>query len=143
MLKKLNLNDKSTFKLWLVVVSSYLLFVFLGGQEFDFVWFIALSNIALLPGIFHRSTLLENKIDDPLAYVSIAQDHMYIGNDKFKLTDIRKVALEAVGQDAYFSLPYNQIKPGQTPNMVFPANRVAEFEQYLRNHLTHDVVFIK
>lgn len=142
MLKKLTLNDKSTFVLWLTVIVCYSLFVLIGGKQFDWVWFLALSNIALFPGLFHRSSLIENKIDDPLAHVSFKNGCMFIGEVNLKVSDIRKVALDAVGQDAYFSLPYNQVKPGQIPNMIFAAGKMTEFKQHLKKNLPSDVVFI-
>lgn len=143
MLKKLTLNDKSTFILWLTVLVSYALFVFIANKDFDLVWLLALSNLALFPSLFYRSNLLENKVDDPLDYVSFDKEYMYVGKEKLKVADIRKVALEAVGQVAYFSLPYNQVKPGHIPNMIFAADKMAEFKQYMKRHLASNVVFIQ
>ena len=44
---------------------------------------------------------------------------------------VQKIALEVVGEDCYFTLPYNQTEPGESPGFVFPVGKLEEFKKYL------------
>ncbi|WP_134113986.1 hypothetical protein [Oceanimonas baumannii] len=41
---------------------------------------------------------------------------------------VQKIALEVVGEDCYFTLPYNQAEPGKSPSFVFPVGKLEEFK---------------
>ena len=137
-------NNKSIYLLlWLSAICGYLAIVVVTGYSFDWVIFFAISNMALLPSLFDGSAYQERKIDEPQDYVTFKQGNMYIGDAVLPIANVRKVALERVEQDAYFSLPYNHVKSGDIPNMIFSANKIQAFEQYLKANLASDVVFIK
>ncbi|GHG06357.1 hypothetical protein [Thalassotalea marina] len=143
MLNKFTISEKSIFLLWLLSICSYLLFVFITDSKLEMVWLLAISNIAIFPSLFKRSKLPENRVVEPKNHVRFIKGDMYIGDAKVRVSEVRKVALETVEQDAYFSLPYNHVKLGEIPNMVFSADKAQEFKAYLKTHLSNDVVFIK
>lgn len=133
------LNNKTLFLIWLTCVLIYLAGVWGMDIPFDIFNISLLTNLCVLPVIFRKSAPL--KVENPIDYVRFCEEYLYVGDLKVPISNIRKVALDSVGEYGYFSLPYNHIAPAGVPNFMFPAHSVSPFKQYLIDNL-NDIKFI-
>lgn len=118
----------------------YLACVWSVDISFDIFVISFLTNICLLPIILRKNTA--RRVEDPIEYVNVCEDNLYVGDLKVPISNIKKVAIDSVGADGYFSLPYNHIAPVGVPNFSFPAQRIPAFKKYLIECIG-DVEFVK
>ncbi|WP_440056625.1 hypothetical protein ACSLBF_21185 (plasmid) [Pseudoalteromonas sp. T1lg65] len=89
-----------------------------------------------------RYTQSHPKVQNPVEQVVFSDTYMSVNDAKFPLSKVRKIALEVVGKEAYFSMPYNQISVGVIPSFRFDAKQLEAFKAHLTSHISH-VSFIK
>ncbi|WP_017218359.1 hypothetical protein [Pseudoalteromonas sp. NJ631] len=132
-------SNKKLFLVWTACILIYLVYVGATESSFSILVISGLTNICLLPLILRKHAPLTVK--DPIEYVKFNEVVLLMGELKIPTSKIKKVALDVLGEDAYFSLPYNQISPGQIPSFVFPAVKIATFKSYLMDNLS-EIEFI-
>ncbi|MEQ2354956.1 hypothetical protein [Pseudoalteromonas piscicida] len=132
-------SNKKLFLVWTACILIYLAYIGATESSFSILVISGLTNICLLPLILRKYAAL--KVKDPVEFVKFNEDILLMGELKIPTSKIKKVALDIVGDDAYFSLPYNQISPGEIPSFVFPAVNIATFKSYLMDNLS-EIEFI-
>jgi len=127
-------------KLWLVAILGYcsVIAVF----DFDFnVHFALLISSMIFCIAFNRKNNPQY-IQNPVSYILFDSINMTIGTTVLPVSSIRKVALDTVKNEGYFSLPLNHFSSGVVPEFIFPAAKVDELTIYLKLHLPDSVEFI-
>jgi hypothetical protein len=135
-----NMSDKKIFTAWAVCIFIYLVYVGTTKSALSISVIITLTSICIFPLILRKNTLL--RVKDPMDYVKFSEGSVIIGEIKISTPKIKKVALDIVEGDVYFSLPYNQISAGVTPSFIFPSSEVATFKRYLTDNL-NEIEFVK
>lgn len=138
--------DKYTL-FWLGSIACYLLITTAGLIDFELLTLTAISNLTLLPVLFKSgNSLMKNQkqqiVKDPINHLTFNDNVLYIGSDCVPVDQIRKVALDTCGENSFFSLPYNQIKPGVVPAFEFPPEQFEDVKSHLKNGLPATVTFI-
>ena len=138
--------DKYTL-LWLGSIACYLLLTAVGFIDFELVTLTTISNLTMLPFLFNlKNGIIEYQkqqiVKDPINHLTFNDNVLYIGSDSVPVDQIRKVALDTCGETSFFSLPYNQIKPGVVPAFEFPPEQFEVVKSHLKNGLPEPVIFI-
>ena len=133
------LSYKTLFSVWIINVLIYLTWVWRFDLPFVILVISFLSNICILPILMQKNTQLS--VDDAVEFVNFHAGNMCIGELKIPISRIKKVAIDSIGTDGFFSLPYNHIASLGVPNFTFPAENIPSFKQYLIENL-RDVEFI-
>jgi len=138
--------DKYTL-FWLGSIACYLLITAAGLIDFELLTLTAISNLTLLPVLFKSgNSLMKNQkqqiVKDPINHLTFNDNVLYIGSDSVPVDQIRKVAIDTCGETSFFSLPYNQVKPGVVPAFEFPPEQFEDVKSHLKKGLPESVVFI-
>ncbi|ALO41947.1 hypothetical protein [Pseudoalteromonas phenolica] len=132
---------------WLGSIVCYLLLTAVGLIEFELATFAVISNLTMLPFLFDSKNGIteyqkQQIVKDPINHLTFNDNVLYIGSDSVPVDQIRKVALDTCGKTSFFSLPYNQIKPGVVPAFEFPPEQFEDVKSHLKNGLPATVTFI-
>jgi hypothetical protein len=138
--------DKYTL-FWLGSIACYLLLTAVGMLDFELGILAAVSNLTLIPVLFKsENSLMKNQkqqiVKDPINHLTFNDNLLKIGADSVPVQQIRKVAMDTCGETSFFSLPYNQIKPGVVPAFEFPPEQFEDVKSHLKKGLPKTVIFI-
>lgn len=128
-----NISNKKLFLVWAASILLYLFYVMASDVSFNILMISGLTNICLLPLIIRKNGPLQ--IDNPIEYIKFNKGNLLMGDLKIPISKIKKVAIDYVGEDAYFSLPYNHISPIGVPNFVFPVGQITSLKSYLNENI--------
>lgn len=117
----------------LLGVICYSMFCGVTGMTFSMLVALSIFNLFTIFNAIKAPP--ETTVSEPIEFVQFVNNEIRFGETTINIHKIRKVALEKVKQDCYFSLPYNPSKPGEVPGFVFPAGQMQRFEQHLRSGL--------
>jgi len=118
---------------WLLAVAGYLALCALTAIEFTTLGAIALSNLAVLPILYHRYRTPE--VADPKALVAFDEDNIIVRGELISLKSVKAVALDRVDDHIYFNLPFNRVKSLPTSSFRFPVTQYDSFKVYLEQGL--------
>ncbi len=133
------ISNKTLFVVWTVSVLLYLSCVWIFDISFSLLVVSGLTNLCLFPLIIRKNGQL--KIENPVEYVYFHKGNLLMGELKIPINNIKRVALDIVGDDAYFSLPYNHVAPVGVPSFVFPAEKINTFKSHLSANI-QEVEFV-
>ncbi|EIE1275486.1 hypothetical protein RGL42_002694 [Vibrio parahaemolyticus] len=122
-------SNKTLFLVWTASVLLYLSCVWILDISFNLLVVSGLTNLCLFPLIMRKNGPL--KIENPVEYVYFNKGNLLMGELKIPIVNIKKVALDSIGDDAYFSMPYNHIASVGVPSFVFPAEKIDIFKSHL------------
>jgi len=125
---------------WLLAVAAYLILCGLTSLEFSTLGAMALSNLAVLPILYHRYRTLEAQ--DPKSLVSFDEDNIIVRGQTISLRSVKVVALDRVNDHIYFNLPYNRVDTLPTSTFKFPATQYHNFKSYLEQGLHQETKII-
>ncbi len=134
-----NISKKTLFLVWTASVLLYLSCVWILDISFSLLVLSGLTNLCLFPLIMRKNGAL--KIENPVEYVYFKKGNLIMGELKIPIDNIKKIALDSVGDDAYFSLPYNQIASVGVPSFVFPVEKINAFKSHLSANM-QEVEFV-
>ncbi|WKD51109.1 hypothetical protein [Microbulbifer spongiae] len=122
-------NKKKLLAALAAAIVIYGLYIVITGKDFNFLIVIPLINIFLIVTLIRGSG--PKKVSDPVGYVKFTNGKINFGENNISVIKIKKIALEAVENECYFSLPYNQTAPGKCPIFVFPLEKLTDFKKHL------------
>ncbi len=122
-------SNKTLFLVWTASVLLYLSCVWILDISFNLLVVSGITNLCLCPLIMRKNGPL--KIENPIEYVDFNKGNLLMGELKIPIVNIKKVALDSIGDDAYFSMPYNHIASVGVPSFVFPAEKIDIFKSHL------------
>ena len=122
-------SNKTLFLVWTASILLYLSCVWILDISFNLLVVSGLTNLCLFPLIMRKNGPL--KIENPVEYVYFNKGNLLMGELKIPIVNIKKVALDSIGDDAYFSMPYNHIASVGVPSFVFPAEKIDIFKSHL------------
>lgn len=128
-----NISLKTSILVWTLSVLLYSLYVWLSDSTFSFLVISGVTNICLLPFIFKKTAPLN--VDNPVNYIQFKQDNMLIGELTIPTAKIKKIGLENMEDEAYFSLPYNHIPKVGIPYFMFPQSQFNALKQHLSQNI--------
>ncbi|WP_444891492.1 hypothetical protein [Microbulbifer sp. DLAB2-AA] len=133
------------FLLRALQISSIFLLIFLMAihlPEDHLIWRLFPFITALIAINYNRKKFQQPIIEDPVSHVRFDGEFILIGDHSIKRSEIRKVAIDSVKDRGYFSLPYNQISPGEIPEFIFPSSKFTSFRAHLQKEFDTNVEFI-
>lgn len=138
--------DKYTL-LWLGSIACYLLITAVGILDFELLTLVSISNLTMLPFLFNSKNGIaeyqkQQVVKDPINHLTFNNNVLNIRSDSIPVQQIRKVAMDTCGETSFFSLPYNQIKPGVVPALEFPSEQFEDVKSHLKKGLPETVIFI-
>lgn len=133
------ISKKTLYLIWTASVLLYLSYVWLLDISFSLLVLSGLTNLCLLPLIIRKSGAL--KIENPVEYVYFKKGNLIMGEVRIPIENIKKIALDSVDEDAYFSLPYNHIASVGVPSFMFPVEKIDAFKNHLRSNI-QEVEFV-
>lgn len=128
-------------KSWVAALFSYFMVMIIFDFDFSINYLIGLSSCVLF--IVVNRHFREAFIDDPVSYITFDGSHMIMGQATWPISAINQIALDAVKDEGYFSLPLNQYSPGVTAGFIFPATKIDDLRAHLKANLSDNLVFIK
>ncbi|WP_444887866.1 hypothetical protein [Microbulbifer sp. JMSA008] len=129
-----------TLVFWSILLLTYVVTLYL--PESEPFWKTILITTALIYLATNRKKFQQPIIEDPVSYVRFDGEFIFIGDHSIKRSEIRKVAVDSVKDRGYFSLPYNQISPGEIPEFTFPSSKITSFRAHLQKKFDTNVEFI-
>ncbi|WP_444938247.1 hypothetical protein [Microbulbifer sp. JMSA002] len=129
-----------TLVFWSILLLTYVVTLYL--PESEPFWKTILITTALIYLATNREKFQQPIIEDPVSYVRFDGEFIFIGDHSIKRSEIRKVAVDSVKDRGYFSLPYNQISPGEIPEFTFPSSKIISFRAHLQKEFDTNVEFI-
>ncbi|WP_444883588.1 hypothetical protein [Microbulbifer sp. PSTR4-B] len=129
-----------TLVFWSILLLTYVVTLYL--PESEPFWKTILITTALIYLATNREKFQQPIIEDPVSYVRFDGEFILIGDHSIKRSEIRKVAVDSVKDRGYFSLPYNQISPGEIPEFTFPSSKITSFRAHLQKEFDTNVEFI-
>lgn len=136
----LSFSKSRYIQIYVFAIAAYIGLSFTPVIEFDLLWLAAVSNLAVLPAVFHR--FRSNEIVDPMSHIVFSEGRLSVGNDTFALDKVKKVVLDQSGGYGYFGLPFNQKAPGKVTEFRFPESKFEELKAYLEDGFGKTVSFI-
>ncbi|WP_444899214.1 hypothetical protein ACJJIX_09525 [Microbulbifer sp. VAAC004] len=129
-----------TLVFWSILLLTYVVTLYL--PESEPFWKTILITTALIYLATNRKKFQQPIIEDPVSHVRFDGEFIFIGDHSIKRSEIRKVAIDSVKDRGYFSLPYNQISPGEIPEFIFPSSKFTSFRAHLQKEFDTNVEFI-
>lgn len=133
------ISKKTLFLVWTASVFLYLSCIWLLDFSFSLLVLSGLTNLCLFPLFITKNDPL--RIENPVEYVYFKKGNLIMGNIKIPIENIKKIALDSIGDDAYFSLPYNPITSVGAPSFLFPVEKINAFKNHLITNI-REVEFI-
>ncbi|KMT65166.1 hypothetical protein [Catenovulum maritimum] len=137
-LKTLSKKQIRNLQIYGLILCGYVLWCFVTDRSLEFV-FIIIAIVQLLVSFYFEEDQRLNSqlpiVQNPTDYLRFSNDEIVFNNHRFMQNNIRKVAIEPVGDVVYFSLPFNPIAPGVIAGFRFPVQLKDNFESYILSHL--------